>query len=114
MVRSKSEAFIYNYLFEHGYTFVYELPFEKDGKWFYPDFTILSEIDYQSVIIIEHQGAMSVETYRDGAFKREYKYWNAGMLPNYDVYFTYDTNRGAFDISPIKEILHTRVRPLET
>ena len=113
MGRSKSEALIYNYLLEHGYTFVYELPFKKDGKIFYPDFTILSEVDYKTIILIEHQGALKIETYKEHAFEQEFKYWKRGLLPNRDVYFTYDDNRGGFDIRPIKAILHSRVRIIQ-
>lgn len=109
-VRSKSEALIYNYLYEAGYTFVYELPISTQSRTFYPDFTILSEIDYKTVIRIEHCGMLEVEWYRDNAFEREYEYWNEGYLPNRDVYFTYDDNRGKLDMSPIIEILYSRVR----
>ncbi len=111
-VRTKSEALIYNALFEAGYTFVYELPLEGERRLFYPDFSILSEIDYQTIIRIEHQGMMGDETYRDRAEAREYDYWIDGYLPNRDVYFTYDDRNGKFDFSPIAEILMSRVRPM--
>lgn len=111
-VRSKSEAMIYNYLLEHGYTFVYELPLEGKTRLFYPDFTILSEIDYKTEIRIEHHGMMGDDGYRQNAEAREYDYWYNGYLPGRDVYYTYDDNRGVFDIMPIAEILNSRVRPL--
>ncbi len=111
LVRSKAEALIYNHLYENGYTFVYELPLEADGKLFYPDFSILSEIDYVTVIRIEHHGAMGDPGYRDHSEEREANYWMAGYLPNRDVYFTYDDNKGVLDIEPIKDILKLRVRP---
>ncbi len=110
-VRSKSEALIYNMLFEAGYTFVYELPLKGKTRTFYPDFTILSEIDYKTVIRIEHQGKMGDDEYRQRSEAREYDYWNNGFLPNRDVYFTYDDCKGGFDITPIVEILCSRVRP---
>ena len=111
MTRSKSEALIYNYLYENGYIFIYELPLEGPNRRFYPDFAILSEIDYKTVIRIEHQGMMSDPTYKDNAEAREFDYWQNGFLPGKDVYFTYDNNRGGFELEPLIEILSSRVRP---
>ena len=111
MVRSKSEALIYNFLLEAGYTFVYELPVKGSYRTFFPDFTILSEIDFKTEIRIEHQGMYSKNDYRDRSEAREYDYWSNGFLPSRDVYFTFDDNRGGFDIGPIIEILKSRVRP---
>ena len=110
--RSKSEMTIYNYLLAHDYTFVYELPVEKETRTFYPDFSILSEIDYETVIYIEHQGKMSDPKYKDNSEAREFDYWKNGILPNRDVYFTYDDNRGGLDIRPIIDILRLKVRPV--
>lgn len=114
LVRSKSEALIYNHLLHGGYTFVYELPLKTTTRTFYPDFTILSEIDYKTVIIIEHQGMMDDVGYRERANQRIYDYWSNGYLPGRDVYFTYDDNSGGFDITPVVEILRSRVRQNET
>ncbi len=111
MVRSKSEALIYNFLLEAGYTFVYELPLKGSHRTFYPDFTILSEIDYKTEIRIEHQGMYDKNDYRDRSETREYDYWSNGFLPGRDVYFTFDDNKGRLDIGPIVEILKSRVRP---
>lgn len=110
-VRSKAEALIYNYLYEAGYTFVYELPIEGETRLFYPDFTILSEIDFKSVTRIEHHGMLGDPGYRDNAEAREADYWENGFLPNRDVYFTYDDNKGVLDMRPIIEILESKVRP---
>ena len=55
---------------------------------------------------------MSDPKYKDDSEVREYDYWKNGMLPNRDVYFTYDDNRGGFDIGPIIDILRLRVRPV--
>ena len=110
MVRSKSEALIYNFLVEAGYTFVYELPVKGETRIFYPDFTILSEIDYKTEVRIEHQGMYGKNDYRDRSESREYDYWSNGFLPGRDVYFTFDDNKGGFDIGLILEILRSRVR----
>lgn len=110
MVRSKSEALIYNFLLEAGYTFVYELPIKGPKRIFYPDFTILSEIDFKTEVRIEHQGMYDKNDYRERSEAREYDYWSNGFLPGRDVYFTFDDNKGGFDIGPILEILKSRVR----
>ena len=110
-VRSRGEGLIYNYLHDHGYTFVYELPLKGETRMFYPDFTILSEIDYKTIIRIEHQGKMGNEEYKEKAEDREYDYWCCGFLPNRDVYFTYDDVHGGFDITPVIDILEMKVRP---
>lgn len=111
-VRSKSEAMIYNHLTEAGYTFVYELPIQTRDRIFYPDFTILSEIDYETVILIEHQGMLSNPIYRENAEIREFDYWKKGYLPGREVYFTYDDVNGRLDMGPIDDILRMRVRPV--
>lgn len=111
MVRSKSEAMIYNQLTVDGYTFVYELPIEVNGRILYPDFAILSEIDYKTVILIEHQGMMDDFQYRTNAENREYIYWKNDYLPGRDVFFTYDDMHGRLDIGPVMDILKTKVRP---
>ena len=115
MVRSKSEALIYNYLLEIGATFVYELPLRirignKDSLLL-PDFSILSEIDYKSVIYIEHQGMMNTPKYRDRFNETVYKYWLNDYLPERDVFFTFDLRNGGFDDTPIRNIIHRYVRP---
>lgn len=109
-VRSKSEMAIYNYLLENGYTFVYELPLRTNGRTFYPDFTILSEIDYKTEVRIEHQGMYGDSGYRDRSEAREYDYWKNGFLPARDIYFTFDDNKGGLDLGPVIEILKSRVR----
>lgn len=111
MVRSKSEALVYNYMLEAGYTFVYELPLKGSHRTFFPDFTVLSEIDYKTEIRIEHQGMYGRNDYRDRSEAREYDYWSNGFLPARDVYFTFDDNKGGLDIGPVAEILKCRVRP---
>jgi hypothetical protein len=111
LVRSKSEALIYNTLVEGGYTFAYELPLRGQNRLFYPDFTVLSEIDYKTEVRIEHQGMFGKSDYRDRSVSREYDYWNSGFLPARDVFFTFDDNKGGFDIGPVLDILKSHVRP---
>ena len=117
-VRSKGEALIYNYLLDIGVVFVYELPLRirlgSKNSLLLPDFTLLSEIDYKTVIYIEHQGMMSTPKYREKFNDSVYKYWLNGYLPERDVFFTFDLPNGGFDDRPISNIIRHSVRPYNT
>lgn len=110
-VRSKSEAIIYNYLLSINVTFAYEKPVMVGSKMYYPDFTLLSEMDYYSEIMIEHQGMMNDAYYRNHFNDKMLGYWKAGYMPGIDVFFTFDNNDGGLDITPIEDIVASKVRP---
>ena len=110
-VRSKSEALIYNFLLKMGVTFVYELPLKTKVRTFYPDFTILSEIDYCTEIIIEHQGMMAYEEYRERFKKRVYDYLRAGYVQGINIFYTFDFKDGGVDTSPVLDIIRLKIRP---
>jgi len=110
-VRSKSEAIIYNLFLDLGLTFVYELPLETKVRLFYPDFTILSEIDYRSVYIIEHQGMMSNDKYSDRFKNRIRDYLRAGYVQGNNIFYTFDLYDGGVDIEPIIDIIRLKIRP---
>ena len=110
-VRSKSEALIYNFLFDLGITFVYELPLKTKIKTFYPDFTILSEIDYSSIYRIEHQGMMNDEGYRERFKNRVYDYLRAGYVQGVNIFFTFDIYDGGVDLDPILDMIQLKIRP---
>ena len=109
MVRSKSEAMIYNYLLSVDAAFIYELPMKIDGKLFVPDFTILSDVDTQKEIIIEHQGMMDSELYRNRFADKVYHYLRAGFVQGINIFYTFDDLNGGFDIIPIKNIVRNNV-----
>lgn len=111
MVRSKSEALIYNFLLRMGVTFIYELPLETKVRTFYPDFTILSEIDYRSIYRIEHQGMMSDPGYRKRYNDRVYEYIQAGYSQGINIFYTFDLYDGGVDMDPILDIIRLKIRP---
>lgn len=111
MVRSKSEALIYNFFLRLGVTFVYELPLETKVKTFYPDFSILSEIDYRSVYRIEHQGMMNDEVYCERFKNRVRDYLRAGYVQGINIFFTFDFYEGGVDMDPILDIIRLKIRP---
>ena len=106
MMRSHSEVLIANYLLSLGITFVYELPLIHHGKMIWPDFTILSPIDNKTVIIIEHQGAMESEEYQSKFIKSLLFYLATKLVPNKDVFFTFNHLNRNLDLRQIDYILH--------
>lgn len=110
-VRSKSEAFIYNLLLKLGVTFVYELPLQTSVRFFYPDFTLLSEVDYRSVIIIEHQGMMESNDYSKRFNNKVYAYLRAGYLSGANIFYTFDYYGGGINLEPIHDIVRLKIRP---
>lgn len=109
-VRSKSEALIYNHLLLLGITFVYELPTRVGTSTFWPDFTILSEKDYKTEILVEHQGMMGSEYYRDHFFEKQYEYWKAGYIQGVNIFYTFDDPRGALTLAPVDDLIRNVVR----
>lgn len=114
-VRSRGEGLIYNYFLDIGITFVYELPlrirFENQDRLLLPDFTILSEIDYKTVIYLEHQGKMNDQYYRKKFNESVYKYWLNNYIPERDVFFTFDLPNGGFDDTPVRNLVRRYIRP---
>ena len=110
-VRSKSEALIYNQLLRLGITFVYELPTKTKTKTRFPDFTLLSEVDYKTVILIEHQGMMSEPEYRVRFGDRVYDYLQANYISGINIFYTFDSIRGSVDMNPILDIIKLKIRP---
>ena len=88
---------IYNELLSKGVTFIYEMPFNLGGRTVYPDFVLLSEIDYRTEIIIEHQGLMSNEVYRKRFNDKLYNYLCNGYVQGINIFYTFDTINGGFD-----------------
>ena len=111
MVRSKSEAMIYNLLLRHGITFVYELPLKMKNKARFPDFTLLSEVDYKTVILIEHQGMMDEPEYSDRFNKRVYDYLCNGFISCINIFYTFDGADGSINTNPILDIINLKIRP---
>lgn len=111
MVRSKSEALIYNFFLGLGLTFVYELPLETKVRTFYPDFTILSEIDYRSIYRIEHQGMMDDEGYSERFKLKVTDYLRAGYVQGINIFYTFDFYEGGVDVEPIMDIIRLKIRP---
>ena len=112
MVRSKSEALIYNQYYNYDATFVYELPIRlRTGQVRHPDFSILSELDWTTVILHDHQGMYGMPDKRRKYEEDMCLYWQNGFIPGVNIFYTFDDPRGGFDISPVHDIMKTKIRP---
>lgn len=112
LVRSKSEGMIYNQYLSLGATYVYELPIIlKPGGMRHPDFTILSEVDWTSIILHDHEGMYGFESERKRYNEDMYLYWQNGFIPGINIFYTFDDPRGGFDISVVNNIMDTKIRP---
>ena len=114
MVRSKSEGLIYNHYLYKEITFVYELPLELDGGRTirHPDFTILTETDWCSTILHDHQGRYGFEEDRERYNNDMYLYWKNGFVPGVNIFYTFDDIDGGFDITVVQNIIDTKIRPV--
>ena len=110
LVRSKSEGLIYNYLLSAGVTFIYELPMKLRTGTMWPDFTLLSEQDYKTEIIIEHQGMMGYDFYRKSFADKVFKYIQEGYVQGQNIFYTFDSADGGLDITPVKDILRSKIK----
>lgn len=109
-VRSKSEGLIYNYLLSRGVTFVYEFPLRLRSRTIYPDFTILSELDYETEVIVEHQGMMDIDSYKGRFADKVQRYIREGFTPGVNVFFTFDDSNGGLNMQPIEDIVRTHIK----
>ncbi len=107
LVRSKSEVIIGNLLSTNNIPYVYELPYVANGHLLYTDFTALSTKDYKTEKRIEHQGMMRSPNYQRQYLYKLDSYLEAGLIPNIDIFYTFDDMNGGFDPSPIQNIIDT-------
>ena len=112
LVRSKVEGLIYNHYLHQEITYVYELPIKLAGGIIrHPDFTLLSEVDWRSIILHDHEGRYGYEEDRERYNNDMYLYWQSGYIPGVNIFFTFDDPRGGFDITTIQNIIDTKIRP---
>ena len=109
--RSKSEMSIANLFVLNGIPYVYELPHLVNGVLIYSDFTALSLQDCKTEKILEHEGLMYDPGYQKVFLAKTNTYLAAGMIPNRDVFFTFEDLNGGFDISPVADIIETKLKP---
>ncbi|MCH4005799.1 MAG: hypothetical protein LKE86_01180 [Eubacterium sp.] len=104
LVRSKSEAFIYNSLCREKLPFLYEMPWTFDGNSVNPDFTILSRKSVQ-MIIWEHLGLLTSQEYVRQTQWKLHLYLKAGFILGDNLILTADSPENGIDTSEIQKII---------
>ncbi len=103
IVRSKSEAFIADWLFEHRIPFHYEQILRVGDQVFCPDFTIL--LPDGKLLYWEHFGALSKTGYLQDTQRRLARYLDAGIYPGRDLLITCEDGDSPLDLRDCEWIL---------
>lgn len=111
MFRSKGEVIIADALYMSGIPYISEYPYFLDDELYRFDFTTLSLIDYKSEPKIEHQGMMDIPEYRAKYEHTLLACLDNNIIPNVDIFFTFDTLSGNFDARQIEHIIKTKLLP---
>jgi len=114
LFRSRSEAMIAELLHEAGIPFYYEARLVLYDEWgekhFYcPDFTI--ELPDGRIIYWEHFGRMDLKDYREKNYKRLTVYHFNQIFPPDNLIITMESQKGGINITAIKQIIDTQLRP---
>lgn len=107
MVKSISEALIYEKFKDAGLATIYELPFmpSDHGPALYPDFAVLSPIDMKSVIFVEFVGRMDLQQYREGFAKKVGRFIDSGYIPGVNLFFIFSDQNGNIDSLQIAKVI---------
>lgn len=109
-VRSKSEVNIANMLYEKGIPYRYEERLQlRNGKLISPDFTIYVKSEGRTKIL-EHCGAFYKTSYVEQYAWKVRNYIASGIIPNRDVFFSYEDMDGNIDTRAIDLIMEIYFR----
>lgn len=104
LVRSKSELLIASLLESKNIAYKYEARLLLNGRFAYPDFTIMHPRTHD-IIILEHFGMMHDDEYRTKNNFKIMDYLNAGYRLGDNFIATYDDINGAIDMSALSRII---------
>jgi len=104
-VRSKSEQYIGNALFDEGLYIRYEAALQLSGSVVFPDFTIRSSKNPGCIIIWEHFGMMDNERYRNRAKQKMGMYYDNGYLPGINMITTFEDKENPPDKDLVDSII---------
>jgi len=97
-VRSKSEMIIADRLAAKGIPYRYECALRlSDGKYIYPDFTIL-DVKARRVLYLEHFGRLDDPEYLEKALEKLKKYEQSGIYPGEQLIVTVETKTSPLNI----------------
>ena len=105
LVRSKSEAFIADSLFDMGIDYKYELAMHIGDVTLYPDFTIIHPKSKKKYIW-EHFGLMDKPSYVANSFNKIPLFISNGFMPGYNMIITYESKATPISFSQVKEIMN--------
>lgn len=111
MVCSKTEAQQADYMFYHGYDYLYEKRLDLIDNcrptWRYPDFTILDPVTREEVVF-EHFGMVDDEGYQHSMFDKIRLYEENGYVIGQNFLFTFETAEHPFTMDQFIRILEAR------
>lgn len=104
-VRSKSEKIIADKLFYMGIPYFYEFPIRlKNGRRFYPDFTILNKRT-RKVYLLEHMGMLGENNYREKNLPKLKEYMLNGYNLGTKLLITFETDGRDLDVKLLEVII---------
>ena len=104
MVRSKSEAFIADSLYELGIEYRYECAFHVDDIVLYPDFTIIHPKTRQ-LFIWEHFGLMDSPSYVNKSLRKIPLFLSKSFMPGQNLIITYESQAMPLSFSHVKDMI---------
>ncbi|SDA62124.1 hypothetical protein SAMN02910275_01660 [Butyrivibrio sp. INlla18] len=104
LVRSKSEAFIADCLFELNISYRYECEIDVSGASIYPDFTILHPTS-KKIFIWEHLGLMDDPSYVKISLGKIPLYMSASYMPGVNLLLTYESEEHPLDYALVREMI---------
>lgn len=103
-VRSKSEAYILNRLFQNEIPFRYDCAVYLRNVRYYADFKILHPINGK-IYYWEHFGMVDDPGYRRDMCEKLQKYIESGYIPTQNLIVTYETRNSPLSFSLVDEII---------
>lgn len=107
-VRSRSESLVYNLLGSYGLDFFHELPIYRDGRYFYPDFTILHPFE-PILYIIEHLGLWFKddigEKYSSSFYQKSLIYEEMGFSPGVTLLLSFENSKSGPDLESLAKTI---------
>lgn len=104
ILRSKSEAMIDTFLYQHNIPYRYECELKIGGIYLYPDFTI--KHPYTGKIYYwEHFGLMGNPNYAHECCKKLQIYIDNGIIPTKNLITTYETKSSPLTVDEIKSVI---------
>ena len=107
-VRSRSESLAYNLLDSYGLDFFHELPIYRNGRYIYPDFTILHPFE-PILYIIEHLGLWFKddvgEKYSSSFYQKSLIYEEMGFSPGVTLLLSFENSKSGPDLASLAKTI---------